>query len=65
MELDEQNQAATAICAPHDGYIAAVNVQNGAAYDGSTALYTITPQDAMPVLRADISQIKNQEVSVA
>ena len=64
VELDEQNQAATAICAPHDGYIAAVNVQNGAAYAGSTALYTITPQDAMPVLRADISQIKNQEVSV-
>ncbi len=63
VELEEQNQAAAAICAPHDGYIATVGVQNGAAYDGTAALYSITPQDAMPVLRADISQIKNQEVS--
>ena len=64
VDLEEQNKAASAICAPHDGYIAAVNIQNGATYDGSTALYSMTAEGEMPVLRADISEIKNQEVSV-
>ncbi len=64
VDLEEQNKAAASICAPHDGYIAAVNVQNGATYDGSTVLYSMTAEGEMPVLRADISDIKNQEVSV-
>ena len=64
VDLEEQNKAAAAICAPHDGYIAAVNVQNGATYDGSTVLYSMTAEGEMPVLRADVSDIKNQEVSV-
>lgn len=58
MELEERRRAAAAICAEHDGYIAQIPVQQGAIYDGSTALYTITAPDSAPVLRADLSNIE-------
>ena len=44
--------------APHDGYIASVSVEKGTAVDSSTVLMKITPADSVPVLRADISDIK-------
>ena len=51
------NDQAKTITAPHDGYIAELAVKEGDAYDGSGTLYAITAEDAMPVLRADISEV--------
>ena len=63
-------ESARAIVAPHDGYIAAVNVKDGDTYSGSGPLYEITPKKVKPVLRADISKInrtvkKGTEVTMA
>ena len=51
------NDRAKAITAPHDGYVAELNVKEGDAYDGNQALFSITPEGAMPTLRADISSV--------
>ena len=50
-------ESCKAITAPHDGYIAAVNVKDGDSYDGTKPLYEITPKKVKPVLRADISTL--------
>jgi len=52
------NDGAKAITAAHDGYLAELKVNAGDTYDGSQALFTITPEDAMPVLRADTSGVE-------
>ena len=51
-------EQARAIAAPHDGYIAELNVKEGDVYDGNRALYAITPKKGKPVLRADVSKLK-------
>ena len=51
------NASAGNITAPHDGYVAELNVKDGDAYDGSQPLYTLTPEGELPVLRADVSQV--------
>ena len=51
------NDRAKAIAAPHDGYIAELAVKEGDTYDGTQALFGITPEDGMPALRADISEV--------
>ena len=55
--LIAQQEESKAIRAPHDGYIAAVNVKDGDTYDGQKPLYEITPKKVKPVLRADISKL--------
>ena len=55
--LGELNGSVQAICAPHDGYVAEVMVKEGDAYDGTTDLFAVTAEGAMPVLRADVSQV--------
>ena len=57
-QLVTLNDQVAAVKAPHDGYIAALGVKEGDAYDGSHALYSITPEDKLPVLRADLSQVE-------
>ena len=56
-QLVALNDQVKAITAPHDGYVAALNVKEGDVYDGSRALLTITAADALPTLRADISEL--------
>lgn len=56
-QLVTLNDGAKAITAPHDGYVAAINVKESDVYDGTQPLLTITAQDAMPTLRADISEL--------
>ena len=51
------NDSAKAIAAPHDGYIAELGVKEGDTYDGTQALFSITPEGGMPALRADISEV--------
>ena len=51
------NDQAKAVTAPHDGYVASIEVKEGDVYDGTKALLTITKEDALPVLRADTSEL--------
>ena len=51
------NDNAKAIVAPHDGYLAEMKVNVGDSYDGTQELFTITPEDALPTLRADLSNV--------
>lgn len=60
--LSELDGAATAIVAPHDGYLASISVKEGDTYDGSAELFSVTKADTMPVLRADVSE---QERTIA
>jgi len=52
------NDSAKAIVAPHDGYLAEMKVGAKDNYDGSQELFTITPEDALPTLRADLSNVE-------
>jgi len=52
------NDGAKAIVAPHDGYLAELKVGAGDSYDGGQELFTITPENVMPVLRADLSNVE-------
>lgn len=56
--LSTLNTRAQAIEAPCDGYIVELMVKAGDGYDGSGALFTISPDGSMPVLRADISAVE-------
>ena len=51
------NDGAKAITAPHDGYVAEMKVNAGDTYDGSQPMFTITPENTLPVLRADLSNV--------
>ena len=55
--LVAMNDKVQAITAPHDGYIAELLVKDGDTYDGSTPLYTLTAEDKLPTLRADVSEL--------
>jgi hypothetical protein len=52
------NDSAKAITAPHDGYLAEMKVNVGDSYDGSQELFSITPEDVLPALRADLSNVE-------
>ncbi len=56
-KLLELNDRVSAIAAPHDGYIAELDVKDGETYDGSQPMYCITAENALPSLRADISEL--------
>ncbi len=53
LNADVQN-----ITAPNSGYIAQVSVKEGDTYDGTGELFTLTQSDSMPVLRADLTDVK-------
>ncbi len=57
LALEALNAALSSIVAPHAGYITAVNIKNGDSYDGTQAAYAITPEDGLPVLRADVTSV--------
>ena len=52
------NDNAKAITAPHDGYLAELKVNAGDTYDGSQPMFSVTPEDALPVLRADLTNVE-------
>ncbi len=52
------NDSAKAIVAPHDGYLAEMKVNVGDSYDGTQELFTVTPEDVLPTLRADLSNVE-------
>lgn len=57
LELDQLNESLQTITAPHAGYITQVALKQGDSYDGSKPAFTISQEDAVPVLRADISAV--------
>jgi len=50
------------ICAKHAGYVTEVLVEKGGAVDGTTVLLRQTPEGGAPVIRVDVSDVK-QNVS--
>ena len=52
------NNQVAVISAPHDGYVAVFEVKEGDIYDGNTALYALTAEEKLPVLRADVSSLE-------
>ena len=44
--------------APHDGYLIKFELNRGDTYDGSKPLYVISQEGEVPVLKADITEIK-------
>lgn len=56
-EFEQLHASLVSITAPHSGYITEVNVKSGDIYDGGKAAYAMTQEDALPVLRADITQV--------
>ncbi len=57
LALDALRDSLLTITAPHSGYITVFELKSGDAYDGSKAAYSITPEGAEPVLRADITSV--------
>ena len=52
------NDSAKAVTAPHDGYLADLKVNVGDSYDGTQPLFSITPENTLPVLRADLTNVE-------
>ena len=52
------NDSAKTVTAPHDGYLAELKVNAGDSYDGSQPMFTITPEEVLPVLRADLTNVE-------
>ncbi len=57
-ELMALNDRVQSFAAPHDGYIAELPVKEGDTWDGSQALYAITAEGRLPVLRANVSELE-------
>ena len=57
-QLQAAQQSLNTVTATSAGYIVAMDVKEGEAYDGSRSAYTIAKADDMPVLRADITDIR-------
>lgn len=51
------NDSVSRIAAPHDGYIAGLEIKEGDTYDGTQPLYTITADGAEPTLRAELGEV--------
>ncbi|MCE5342199.1 MAG: hypothetical protein LLF96_01235 [Eubacteriales bacterium] len=56
--LSERKEALSTITAPQAGYVVALNVKNGDAYDGKKVAFTLSADDVAPVLRGDITSLK-------
>lgn len=57
MALENLHASLTTVTAPHSGYIASIDLKAGDAYDGSKAAFAMTEENAVPTLRADITDV--------
>lgn len=53
----DERDALRAVCAPRDGYIAAVHVSTGSSYDGSRPLCMLTDAESMPVIEIGTDEL--------
>ena len=58
VSLSVTMSALTEVKAERDGFIVSVNVNEGDAYDGVKAAYTMSAEDSQPVLRVAVSNAK-------
>lgn len=56
--LSNRKDKLTTITAPHDGYVVKMELKNGDTYDGKKSAFTLSKEEAAPVLRADITSLK-------
>jgi multidrug efflux pump subunit AcrA (membrane-fusion protein) len=56
--LSQRKEALSTVTAPQAGYVVAMNVKNGDAYDGKKVAFTLSADSAPPVLRGDITAVK-------
>ncbi|MGN0779904.1 MAG: hypothetical protein ACI4MJ_12185, partial [Aristaeellaceae bacterium] len=57
VELATRAAAVEVVRAPRDGWITGVSIQEGEAYDGLKAAYTMSGADSLPVLRASLAGV--------
>ncbi len=55
--LSNRRDKLTTITAPHDGYVVSMDLKNGDTYDGKKSAFTLSQENASPVLRADITSL--------
>ena len=60
VELMEARQALSTITAGSEGYIVSLELKAGDGYDGQKAAYVIAKKEDMPVLRADVTDLKKE-----
>ncbi len=60
VKLLAAHQQLSNVTAPEEGYIVAVNVAKGDAYDGRAVAYALAKKDDAPVLRADLAGVKKE-----
>lgn len=58
MEIRMLMISAESITAPHDGYVASVSVDRNGVIAGDDVILTLTPEGVNPVIRVDISDIR-------
>lgn len=58
IELIHLSEGMDEIRAPHDGYLTSFEVKRGDSYDGTKPLFIISNQGEIPVLKAEITDIK-------
>ncbi|MBR0463234.1 MAG: hypothetical protein IJJ23_02465 [Clostridia bacterium] len=56
--LNTMSRYAASINAPHTGYIAEVTVEKGQTASGGAVLLKMTPEDIKPVLRIDVTDVR-------
>lgn len=57
-ELAVKKSGLSKVIAPRDAYVTAVSVKPGDAYEGKTAALSISKEGVKPVLRADITDVR-------
>lgn len=57
LDFEQLNASVTTVQAPSSGYITAVEVKSGDSYDGSKAAFAMTQEDALPVLRVELTGV--------
>ena len=58
LALQVLTRTAEKITAPHAGYVTQISVEKGAEADGDTVLLKMTPKDRGPVIRVDLTGVK-------
>lgn len=58
IDLNATMSGLETVVAPRDGYIVSIAVEEGAAYDGVKAAYTMSAEGSMPVLRASLAGVE-------
>lgn len=58
VKLMEAKQALGTVTATSEGYIVALDLKAGDSYDGQKSAYTIAKKEDVPVLRADVTDLK-------